>query len=287
MSASRDDFGIVIRSALLQRGAKQKFSLFFLICLSILIFFLDSFPSKIMDKTRSLLNDGIYLTSSIATSPIKFVTFLKDKTQDHIFTYQENKILKEELKEFKKKNFQNEFLLTENKNLKKAVDSSQQVLESNIIDNVSAKVLLDKESPFLKSLILNKGSRSGIRKGMPVLDQNYLAGRVVEVNYLSSRILLLNDLNSKIPIIVGNSALHAILSGSGDEYPKLEYLPEGFELEDNSTVYTSGKDGIFPNGIPIGKIFFENNEVKVKLFSDSNQLSFVHVILTNSESNKF
>tara|TARA_A100001011_G_C14230623_1_gene808634 strand:+ start:365 stop:1228 length:864 start_codon:yes stop_codon:yes gene_type:complete len=287
MSASRDDFGIVIRSALLQRGAKQKFSLFFLICLSILIFFLDSFPSKIMDKTRSLLNDGIYLTSSVATSPIKFVFFLKDKTQEHIFTYRENKILKEELKVFRLKDFQNEFLITENKSLKRVVESSQEVFEANIIDNVSAKVLLDKESPFLKSLILNKGSRAGIKKGMPVLDQNYLAGRVIEVNYLSSRILLLNDLNSKIPIIVGNSAVHAILSGSGEEEPKLEYLPEGFKVEEESTVYTSGKDGIFPNGIPIGKIFFENDEVKVKLFSESNQLTFVHVILTNSENKKF
>ena len=232
MSASRDDFGIVIRSALLQRGAKQKFSLFFLICLSILIFFLDSFPSKIMDKTRSLLNDGIYLTSSVATSPIKFVFFLKDKTQEHIFTYRENKILKEELKVFRLKDFQNEFLITENKSLKRVVESSQEVFEANIIDNVSAKGLLDKESPFLKSLILNKGSRAGIKKGMPVLDQNYLAGRVIEVNYLSSRILLLNDLNSKIPIIVGNSAVHAILSGSGEEEPKLEYLPEGFKVEE-------------------------------------------------------
>ena len=80
MSASRDDFGIVIRSALLQRGARQKFSLLFLICLSGLIFFLDSFPSKIMDRTRSILNDGIYVTSSVATSPIRGFTYLKEKT---------------------------------------------------------------------------------------------------------------------------------------------------------------------------------------------------------------
>ena len=118
MSASRDDFGIVIRSALLQRGAKQKFSLLFLICLSILIFFLDSFPSKIMDKTRSALNDGVYLISSVATSPLRGVSYLKEKTESHIFTHRENKILKEELKKLKGKDFKVEFLTTENKNLK-------------------------------------------------------------------------------------------------------------------------------------------------------------------------
>ena len=55
MSASWDDFGIAIRSALLQKGAKQKFSLFFLICFSIVIFFLDNFPIKpVSDKWRNL-----------------------------------------------------------------------------------------------------------------------------------------------------------------------------------------------------------------------------------------
>ncbi len=286
MSSSRDDFGIVIRSALLQRGAKQKFSLFFLICFSILIFFLDSFPSKVMDRTRSILNDSIYLTSSVVTSPIRGFSYLKGKIQLHIFTYSENKTLKEELKKFKEKSFENEFLSTENENLKKALESSQLVLESSVEDNISAKVLLDKESPFLKSVILNKGSRSGLKKGMPVLSQNYLAGRIVEVNYLSSRVLLLNDLNSKIPAIIGKTATHGILSGTGEKKPRLEYLPEGFKLEERATIFTSGKDGIFPPGIPVGSAVSEDNLIYVELFSDSGQLSFVNVILTSPESNK-
>ena len=52
------------------------------------------------------------------------------------------------------------------------------MLENNVEDNVIAKVLLDKQSPYLKSIILNKGSQSKIKRGMPVLDQNYMIGRV-------------------------------------------------------------------------------------------------------------
>ena len=286
MSSSRDDFGIVIRSALLQRGARQKFSLLFLICLSGLIFFLDSFPSKIMDKTRSVLNDGIYLTSSVVTSPIRGFSHLKEKTKLHFFTYNENKILKEELKKFKKKKFLNEYLSTENENLKKAIESSQIALENNIEDNVSAKVLLDKESPFLKSVIVSKGSRAGIKKGMPVIHEGFLVGKTVEVNYLSSRVLLLNDLNSKIPIIIEKLGVHAILSGYGGKRPRLEYLPEGFELSESITVFTSGKDGIFPPGIPIGKTTPLEGIVEVKLFTDPDQLSFINIILTKSVMEK-
>ena len=287
MSSSRDDFGIVIRSALLQRGAKQKFSLFFLICLSVLIFFLDSFPSKIMDRTRSILNDGIYTASSVARSPFRLGSYLKEKTQSYIVTHEENKILKEELKELREKDFKVGFLSTENKGLKKALESSQRLLEDSIEDNVLAKVLLDKESPFLKSIVLNKGSHSGIKKGMPVLSQNYLVGRVVEINYLSSRVLLLSDLNSKIPVVIESSGVQAILSGTGKENPKLEYLPEGFEISEGVTIFTSGKDGIFPPGIPVGKtILKEEDLVSVKLFSESNQLSYVNVILVEEQEGK-
>ena len=81
MSASRDDFSIAIRSALLQRGAGQKFSLIVFIFLSVIIFFFDSYPSKVMDQTRSILNDGIYKISAVSTSPFKLVTFLKNERE--------------------------------------------------------------------------------------------------------------------------------------------------------------------------------------------------------------
>ena len=62
----------------------------------------------------------------------------------------------------------------------------------NLSNILLAKVLVDKNSPFLKSIVINKGTSSGILKGMPVTKNNYLVGRVVETNYLSSRVLLLN-----------------------------------------------------------------------------------------------
>ena len=278
MSASRDDFGIVIRSALLQRGARQKFSLFFLICFSIVIFFLDNFPSRFMDTTRSILNDGIYRISSIATSPLKFVSYLNNQVKGHFFIYEENKILRSELEEFKKKDFKEEFLFTENERFKKIL-GSRESLPDNV---VLSKVLMDKESPFLKSIIINKGTRSKIQKGMPVLDNANLLGRVVEVNYLSSRVLLLNDLNSRVPVTIENTSAQAILTGTGLSKPKLEYLPELFQATQGSTVFTSGKDGIFSPGIPIGKIELNDGKINVKLFSDPNQITFASIILSNA-----
>ncbi len=282
MSASRDDFGIAIRSALLQRGAKQKFSLFFLIILSLLIFFLDRTPIQFMDTTRALLNDGIYRFSSIMTSPLRFVSYVNLKTKEHFFVYKENQNLRNELSELKENSLKNEFLVTENKKF-------QEILETKKNENLNfviSKVLLDKESPFLKSLIINKGAKFGIEKGMPVVEGNYLVGRVVEVNFLSSRVLLLNDLNSKIPVIIQDDGSQAILAGNGSDKPNLDYLPERYEAKEESVVFTSGKDGIFSAGLAVGKIVLDDNGIsKVKLFTDPNQLSFVNVILSSTESN--
>ena len=275
MSTSRDDFGIAIRSALLQRGAKQKFSLFVLILLSLSIFVLDISELKPIKIFRSLLNDGVYRISAISSSPIKFSGTVKDFFITHIFVYKENRKLKTELEELKNKDFQTLYLQTANKRLQDII----QLEKKSAFTTIAAKVILDKNSPYLNSVIINKGSSSGIKLGMPVLGKGNLVGRIVEVNFLSARILLLNDLNSKIPVMISPKGSQAILSGRGEDKPKLEYLPEKFELSDKNLVFTSGKDGIFFEGIPIGNAVSEDNTIKVKLFSDPNQVSFVNVVL--------
>ena len=280
MSTSRDDFGIVIRSALLQRGAKQKFSLFVLILLSLFIFILDNSNLKPIKILRSLINDGIYRISAVSSSPIKFSGASKDFFVKHIFTYEENERLRKELEDLKSKNFQSSFLEAQNNELQNVLD-----LEKNSpYSVVNAKVILDKNSPFLNSVIINKGSNAGIKLGMPVLNKGYLAGRIVEVNFVSSRILLLNDLNSRIPVVVSPSGTQAILSGVGKREPSLEYLPDNFMLgEKESIVFTSGKDGVLFPGIAIGKVVLNDNKKLVKLFADPDQISVVSVALDQQE----
>ena len=204
-------------------------------------------------------------------------------TKKLIYVYKENSRLKKELEKLKSKDLQVEFLQIQNKSLKKTLETDIKTDRNNII----AKVLLDKSSPYLKSIIVNRGSRSGVLKGMPVLDGSYLIGKIVEVNYLSSRVLLLNDLNSRIPVTFGSDAIQAILTGNGSKKPKLEYLPEQFISLGNQKVFTSGKDGIFLPGIPVGLTEPLNDEATVRLYSDPNQLSFVNIEIANNQKEIF
>ena len=275
MSTSRDDFGIAIRSALLQRGAKQKFSLFVLILISAIIFALDTTQIKPVKILRSLINDGVYRISAISSSPIKFTSASKDFFINHIFLYQENEKLKTEIAELKKLKLNNSYLRAQNKQLNEIVELDKEMAYRT----VSAKIMLDKNSPYLNSVIINKGINSDIKLGMPVLSKGHLVGRIVEVNFVSSRILLLNDLNSKIPVVVSPNGDQGILSGVGEANPILDYLPENFNSSGESSVYTSGKDGILVPGISIGRAFNEDGRVIVKLFTDPSQIFLVNVVL--------
>ena len=281
MSSSRDDFGIAFRSALLQRGAAQKFSLVFLIIVAVIIFFLDVYGFGFMKPIRSIINDGIYRVSLVASSPSRFIPQATGSVTSLFNIKSENEKLKKALEVYRQKELSVEYLTNQNKNLRKILESDDTLFKENTI---LSKVLIDKSSPYLKSIIINKGSSSGILKGMPVMDKDYLVGRVVETNYLSSRVLLLNDLNSRIPVTFGEDGVQAILKGSGGSRPVLEYLPEGYVVEEGIEVFTSGKDRIFLPGSPIGTTI-ENG--KVKLFSESSQLSFVKVDLSKQRKEAF
>ena len=273
MSVSRDDFSIAFRSALLQRGGAQKFSVLSLIFLALVIFFLDVYGVKFTKPVRGVINDIVYRITFLASTPTRFFPEASKNLSNFFNVKKENERLKAEIEKYKSLELNVEFLSDENKNLQKILET--EYFNKNLSNILLAKVLVDKNSPFLKSIIINKGTSSGVLKGMPVTKDNYLVGRVVETNYLSSRVLLLNDLNSRIPVTLDKGA-QAILSGSGTQTPVLDYLPEDYEVINDINVFASGKDGIFTSGTPIGKT---NDKGTVDLFIDPNQLSFVTVNL--------
>ena len=273
MSVNRDDFNIAFRSALLQRGGAQKFSVLSLIFLALVIFFLDVYGAKFTKPIRGFINDIVYRVTFLASTPTRFLPQASKDLIKFFNLKNENERLKEEIKKYKSLELNVEFLSDENKNLQKILET--EYFNKNLSNIILAKVLVDKNSPFIKSIIINKGTNAGVLKGMPITKDNYLVGRVVETNYMSSRVLLLNDLNSRIPVTL-DKGIQAILSGGGIKNPFLEYLPDDYEILEEVNVFASGKDGIFSAGTPIGKT---NKQGEVELFIDPNQLSFVTVNL--------
>ena len=282
METSREDVGIAIRSALIDKGTKQKFSLFVLIILSIIFIYVETIEARPLNYLRSFFKDTIYRGAFIVSAPSKVFGNLTNYAKEHVNLYSNYSQLKKENEKLKNNISETNFLELENTQLRKLIEE-QVASDSNL---VSARVMLDKQSPYLNSFIINVGSNKGIKNGMAALDGKNFIGRIVDVNFFSSRVLLVSDLNSKIPVLIEPSAHHAILSGHGINKPTLEYLPEKHTIQNGDKVYTSGKEGIFSPGIPIGEVKIDNNLITVLLFSDLSQITFININLGATDKNK-
>ena len=119
MSVSRDDFSIAFRSALLQRGGAQKFSVLSLIFLALIIFFLDVYAVKFTKPVRGLLNDVVYRITFLASTPTRFFPQVSKDLTSYLNVKAENERLKAEIEKYKLLKLNVEFLSDENKNLQK------------------------------------------------------------------------------------------------------------------------------------------------------------------------
>ncbi len=285
MASSRDDFIIAIRSAFLKKSTQQKFSLLTLVLVSALIIVLSSLDFKIVRYLKGGINEIVYRSSFLVSIPENLLKNTFQDINEYATFYKDYKKDKNELNFLKSNNISNEITQFENKELKELINDY--VLSSN---KVLAKIIVDHKSPFLRSIIINKGSKDNLKIGTNIYDQSYLVGRVIEVNFKTSRVLLLSDLNSNVPVTIVPQNIQAIITGSGENYGKIKYIKDGLlnEFTENSIVYTSGTGAIFKSGVPIGKLKIlekeEGSEFNVEFYSDFSQLKYVFAeVISKSE----
>ena len=89
MDTSRDDVGIAIRSAFLRKGTQQRYSLFALTILSVILIFVESFQSKPLNIVRSIIKDVVYRSASVANFPSKTFSKSYNFFENHFTLYSE------------------------------------------------------------------------------------------------------------------------------------------------------------------------------------------------------
>jgi rod shape-determining protein MreC len=285
MESSRDDFVIALRSAFLKKGTQQRFSLLSLIFFSIIFLVLGSFNFKAINYVEKTIKEIIYRSSFIASGPENFLKNNYLIVDSHLKLYEENKKNVAELNRFRRMDLSQKINILENIKYKKLIDDY--FIEDN---EAVAKVLIDKESPFLRSIVINKGSKNNIKLGMVVLDEGYLVGKIVEVNFFTSRVLLISDINSKIPVSLQPGDIQGIMSGKDKREGVLQYVKDKNlpGINEEMQVLTSGAGGVFKSGIPIGVIEVDegleiNKEKIVNFHKNFSQLKYVKVVSYTKE----
>jgi len=287
METSRDDFVIAIRSAFLKKGTQQRFSLLSLIFFSIVFLILGSLNFKAIDYVKKGIKEIVYRSSFIVSGPENFIKDNYLIISSHFNLYEERVKNIDELNYLRSKDLSQKIITLENIKYKKLIDDY-------FIGNKEtvAKVLIDKQSPFLRSVIINKGSKNNMELGMVVLDEGYLVGKIVEVNFVTSRVLLISDINSKIPVSLQPGDIQAIMSGKDKQEGVLQYIKDKnlLDINEEVQVLTSGAGGIFKSGIPIGVIDADENltinlDRVVSFHKDFTQLKYVKVVSFSKENN--
>ena len=285
MASGRDDFIIAIRSAFLKKSTQQKFSLLTLVFISIFIIVISNLNFKAVAYLKTGINEIVYRSSFIVSAPENFIKKIFIEVKDYTSFFDDYKNKREELNILRSNYVSSKIIQNENRELKELINDY--ISTSN---KILAKIIVDHKSPFLKSIIINKGSKDGLKIGTNIYDQSYLVGRVIEVNFKSSRVLLISDLNSNVPATIAPQNIQAIVTGTGENYGQIKYIKDGLaeEFSDENIIYTSGTGDIFKSGIPIGKLRIaqEKSSIKfyVEFYSDFSQLKYVFAeVITKSD----
>ncbi len=203
-----------------------------------------------------------------ASGFVRDVTGLAELQAENLHLKQENVRLREW--------YQAALLLeAENKSLRDLMNVKVEPRHSFI----TSRVIADAGNAYVKSLLVSSGIKDGVQKGQAVLSGDGLIGRIVETGKKSSRILLITDINSRVPILVEDSRQHAILAGTNDNFPVLQHTQLDSEIIEGARIVTSGHGGLFPPGLPIGRVVVgEDSKKHVKLYADLRKTAHVRIM---------
>jgi rod shape-determining protein MreC len=138
----------------------------------------------------------------------------------------------------------------ENERLRKLLEFSK----TADLNGVVGSVVGYDPSGWVKGIVVNKGSSSGISAGMAVVHARGVVGQVVSTSPSASRVLLINDHSSGVDALVQGSRARGVVEGSGSTTSELRYINRDTVLKAGELVLTSGMDGVFPKGLVIGTV---------------------------------
>ena len=156
---------------------------------------------------------------------------------------------------------------------------------------LAAQVIGLDPTGWFKSVIIDKGKWAGLRLDMPVVNAFGVVGRVVSVSSNYSKVLLIIDQNSAVDCLVQRSRDRGMLKGLMSEICKLDYVAKSNDITVGDIVVTSGLGGVFPKGLPVGRILDVKEisgelfkDIKIRTAVDFSKLEEVLVILEESKS---
>lgn len=205
----------------------------------------------------------------IIGKPASLTIYLFDTYVNLLDTKKQNIELKKKLDALQLENQKIPELDKENKRLKSILNLRDQSPNTMI----AARVVGEDIKNWFKCIIIDKGRDHGVREKLPAITPRGLVGQAVEVNKWHSKIMVINDTNSSVDVHVEGKNTRGILEGTGYTTLKLKYILKNDEVSIGDKLVTSGKDSIYPKGLPTG-IIITINRNKPGIFADIDVMPF-------------
>jgi len=204
--------------------------------------------------TTELRSDLLFFAAPIqyfANIPAALSSWGKSSVRTRDDLIAENERLKDQVLLLQRRVQKMIALSAENVRLRELLNSSARVDDSVLV----AEIIGVDPDPFRHEIIINKGFRSGVKVGQPVLDSTGLMGQVIEAGPFTSRALLISDASHATPVEVNRNGIRAIVVGSG-QLDKLHviHLPDTADVAIGDILVSSGLGGRFPYGYPVAEI---------------------------------
>ncbi|MFP4098028.1 MAG: rod shape-determining protein MreC [Alphaproteobacteria bacterium] len=246
-----------------------------LMVLSLILMAISSFRPHSFGSMRVFTTDLFSTPLAIISYPFQQMTLMLHDITDFAQVQADNLRLEQDNAQLRQW-YQTALLLdSENRALRELLN----LRVDPVYTHIAARILADSGNTYVKSVLIAAGRPDGIKKDAAVVAGQGLIGRIVEVGNKTSRVLLVNDINSRVPVVVEDTGQHAIMAGTNGPYPRLIHVPKDSEITDASRIVTSGYGGVYPQGLPVGRVLLrENGTREIVLFANFDKLQIVRVL---------
>ncbi|HXE97531.1 MAG TPA: rod shape-determining protein MreC [Dongiaceae bacterium] len=206
------------------------------------------------NREANIIERSVLSVLSPLLRPVSRISgFIEDVWDGYIRlvdTHRENLRLREDIRSLNLRILEENEALLANQRLERLLDMKKGVKEPTI----AATVIGEDITSWFRTLVINRGSSSGIREGMAVISADGVIGQTVKVSSSASRVLLLTDHASGISATIQRSRARGVVKGKGEMLCTLEFTTREEDVKVGDTVITSGIGGVFPKGFPIGEV---------------------------------
>lgn len=223
------------------------------ICLFVTSLFLTAYSSRYPQVARVgnalVLEIVAPISSIVETTRVGVVTMWRRYVY-LIHTSQENEKLSSRVAELEGKLAAIGESQRENERLREILNFSTQTQ----LSGVAARVVGADASGWIGGLVIDRGSRDGIKPGMAVVHAGGVVGQVASAGSSSARVLVVFDHSSGVDAIVESSRARGVLEGVGDSLCELKFVTKDVAVKSGDSVVTSGLDQVYPKGLRLGTV---------------------------------